>query len=97
MHLAYEAYFISNLVSLGLTAFLFALTAIKEMQSILHAIDAQCGKHKSKRKQLQALNYMREFIQMHSGIKELSIKTKVDHKIFAYQLFLGGYPCFRPK
>lgn len=77
MHLAYESFFISNLVSLGLGSFLFAMTAIKEMKGILQSIDAQYAENKSKEERLQALNQVREFIQMNSGIKELS-NNKLD-------------------
>lgn len=48
------------------------MTAIKEMKDILQSINAQCAKNESKEQRLQALNHVREFVQLHSGLKELS-------------------------
>lgn len=73
VHLAFESFFISNLVSLGVGAFLYALTAIKDLKNILRSIDAQCMQKKPMRERRQAMNQVREFVQMHSELKQLSL------------------------
>lgn len=72
-HLGYECFFISNLVTLGLGSFILALTAIKDLKGILRSMNDQCTNNRSKRKRLEAYKHLREFVQMHSALKELSI------------------------
>lgn len=72
VHLGYEGFFISNLVTLAIGGFLLAMAAIDDIKGILHSIDDQCTKNRSKKKRLQALNQVREFVQMHSALKQLS-------------------------
>lgn len=77
VHLAYEAFFISNLTTLGLGGYLLAMASIKDLKSILHSIDKHCAKHKSKKKRLEALTQVREFVEMHSALKQLSISPSL--------------------
>lgn len=72
VHLAYEVFFVANLATLALGAFLFALTAIKDLKGILRSIDAHCVESKTTDEQLLALNQIRQFVEMHSGLKQLS-------------------------
>lgn len=70
--MAFESFFLGNLVALPVEAFLLALTAIKDMKNILHSINAQCMAKKPQREKLQALKQVHEFIQLHAGLKKLS-------------------------
>lgn len=72
IHLAYETFFISNLVILAIGAFLFALTTIKDLRGILRSIDASCAKCKTEKNRLEILNQIREFVEMNSALKQLS-------------------------
>lgn len=78
VHLAYEAYFVSNLSTLGIGAFLFAMAAIKDLKRILRSTDAQCAQCETEENWIKALNQIREFVQMHSAVKQL---CKVNVKI----------------
>lgn len=73
MHLGYECFFLSNLVTLGLGSFILALTAIKDIKQILRSMNDQCTKNRSRRKRLEAVKQLREFVQMHAALKELRI------------------------
>lgn len=72
MHLGYEFFLLSNLTILGIGSFIMALTIIKDLKRILRAINAECSKKRSKIKRLEALRHIREYVQMHSAVKQLS-------------------------
>lgn len=74
-HLSYEFFFLANLVTLGVGSFFMALTVIEDLKGILRSINDQCTKKRSMKKRLEALNQLREFVQMHSIIKQLSTET----------------------
>lgn len=72
IHLAYEIFFISNLVTLAVGAYFFALTAIKDLKDLLRSINDQCAVAKTVEERLQARNLVREFVQVNSALKQLS-------------------------
>lgn len=72
MHLAFESFFVSNLISLAIGAYLYAMTAINDLKDILRSINVNCVKKKKNVERLQALNEVHEFIDMHSALKQLS-------------------------
>lgn len=55
-----------------LGAFSFALTAIKDLKDTLRSINAQCAGCKTEEERLQALNQIRGYVDLHSGLKEFS-------------------------
>lgn len=65
-------FFISNLLTLGFGSFLFAMATIKDVKNVLRSINTQCTEGKSKEEQIQALHQVREFVQMHASMKQLS-------------------------
>lgn len=72
IHLAFESFFVSNLISLAIGAYLYAMTAIDDLKGILRSINVNCVKTKTNDERRLALNQIREFVDMHSALKQLS-------------------------
>lgn len=98
VHLAYETFFMSNLVILAIGAFLFALTTIRDLKGVLNSINALSAKCKTEKDRLEVMTQIREFVQMHSALKELSflsMRSRAPSLFFYLLNLIGQLTCSR--